>query len=279
MKQITALFDGFAFSHSTSAYAIELALLSKAHLTGLFLDDFTYTGFKMSDLITGEGISDQRLTELIAKDKADRDQAVKTFEQECRKAGVSYSIHRPSYIALQEALKESVYTDLLIVDKKEAFTKERENMPSDFIRDLLSGTQCPVIVVPKKFKAVDKIVLLYDGEPSSVYASKLFVYLFPFLGQMDTHVLTIKKTGKTLELPDAKRMKEFIRRYYPKAQYKVLKGDAEQEITAFLKTRKQNELIVLGAYRRSTVSRWFRHSMADVLMNDLNVPLFIAHQA
>jgi nucleotide-binding universal stress UspA family protein len=96
---------------------------------------------------------------------------------------------------------------------------------------------------------------------------------------MDTHVLTIKKTGKTLELPDAKRMKEFIRRYYPKAQYKVLKGDAEQEITAFLKTRKQNELIVLGAYRRSTVSRWFRHSMADVLMNDLNVPLFIAHQA
>jgi hypothetical protein len=35
--------------------------------------------------------------------------------------------------------------------------------------------------------------------------------------------------------------------------------------------------VVLGAYQRSEVSRWFKTSMADILMRELNVPMFIAH--
>ena len=45
----------------------------------------------------------------------------------------------------------------------------------------------------------------------------------------------------------------------------------------YLKSEKENILVVLGAYRRPMVSRWFRASMADVLMKELKVPLFIAH--
>lgn len=36
-------------------------------------------------------------------------------------------------------------------------------------------------------------------------------------------------------------------------------------------------LVVVGAYKRGAVSRWLRHSMADVLMKELKVPLYIAH--
>jgi len=51
----------------------------------------------------------------------------------------------------------------------------------------------------------------------------------------------------------------------------------EIEIVDYLKKEKNSTLVVLGAYRRSMVSRWFRESMADVLMRDLKLPLFIAH--
>jgi nucleotide-binding universal stress UspA family protein len=57
----------------------------------------------------------------------------------------------------------------------------------------------------------------------------------------------------------------------------VLKGEAEKQITGHLRNHKENELVVLGAYRRGEVSRWFRASMADVLMQKLDTPLFIAH--
>lgn len=36
-------------------------------------------------------------------------------------------------------------------------------------------------------------------------------------------------------------------------------------------------LVVLGAYRRNELSRWFKTSMADTLMKELDTPLFIAH--
>ena len=44
-----------------------------------------------------------------------------------------------------------------------------------FIRDLLGDVQCQFMLVPPKYKPVEKIVLLlFDGEPSSVHTIKMF---------------------------------------------------------------------------------------------------------
>jgi nucleotide-binding universal stress UspA family protein len=72
-------------------------------------------------------------------------------------------------------------------------------------------------------------------------------------------------------------MRKFIKRHFPKAKYIVEKGRAEEQILGHLRYHKGNELVVLGAYRRSEISRWFKTSMADVLMKELDTPLFIAH--
>ena len=101
--------------------------------------------------------------------------------------------------------------------------------------------------------------------------------MFPFLKHLDTEVLTVKNTDQTLHVPDKKLMKEFMKRHFPKATYTTLKGISESEIINHLKEEKENVLVVLGAYRRGMVSRWFRTSMADVLMKEVKMPLFIAH--
>jgi nucleotide-binding universal stress UspA family protein len=44
-----------------------------------------------------------------------------------------------------------------------------------------------------------------------------------------------------------------------------------------LRHQDREQLIVLGAYRRSRVSRWLKPSLADGLMKQLGYPLFIAH--
>ena len=80
-----------------------------------------------------------------------------------------------------------------------------------------------------------------------------------------------------LHVPDNKLMREFIKRHFPKATFTVIKGDPEEEILQYLEGHRENELVVLGAYRRSEVSRWFKSSMADKLMQDTDTPLFIAH--
>jgi hypothetical protein len=78
-------------------------------------------------------------------------------------------------------------------------------------------------------------------------------------------------------LPDNKLIKEFVDCHYPDATFTLLYGNPEAEILSHLKRTSQNVLVVLGANRRAAVSRWFKTSMADVLIKELDLPLFIAH--
>ena len=277
MKKIIAAIDGLKFSESTTSYAIAVARQTNAHLVGVFLDDPTYSAYKIYDLIDTKGPVEKELKILELKDKATRDAAAATFENSCRKAAVAYTVHHDRSIAIQELKHESIYADLLIIDSKETLTHYTEKIPTRFMRELLGDVQCPVLVVPEKYKPIDKVVLLYDGEPSSVHALKMFSYLFPPLLELETEVISVKPLKGSLHLPDNKLMKEFMKRHYPKARYIVFKGWAEEEIVKYLSQQKGNTLVVLGAYRRSAVSRWFRESMADTLMKSVKLPLFIAH--
>ena len=277
MEKILAAIDGLKYSDSTAQYAVQFARQAKAHLVGVLLDDITYTSYKVYELLVKKKAPEDKIKTYEEKDNETRMQAAKKFEQVCRKGGFTYSVHHDRGIAIHDLLHESIYADLLVIDAKETLTHYEEKRPTRFIRDLLTDVQCPVLVVPSKYRPVEKVYLLYDGEPSSVYAIKSFNYLFNFLQNTEMEVLSVKDPGQTLHLPDNKLMKEYMKRNFPHATYKVMKGLPELEITEYLKQQSKNIMIVLGAYRRGRVSRWFRESMADYLMKELAVPLFIAH--
>jgi nucleotide-binding universal stress UspA family protein len=248
-------------------------------LVGVFLDDFTYHSYKVYDLVNeGSVLSEEKLARLDKNDESTREESAGRFSKACQEACLNYAVHHDRNIAIRELLHESVFADLLVIENKETFTHYEEKLPTRFIRDLLSEVQCPVLVVPPKYNPIDKIVLLYDGEPGSVYAIRAFSYIFSELKDLDTQVVSVKSIKETLHVPDNRLMKEFMKRHFPKSDYTVLKGDAEIEIVKQLKGNDENLLVVLGAYNRGVVSRWFRPSMADILMEELNKPLFIAHQ-
>ena len=277
MIKIIAAIDGLKYSESTTKYAVDLAGQSGAHLVGIFLDDFTYHSYKIFDVVRSEGLPEKKIKRLKKNDEETRQQAINSFEISCQQARLNYSIHHDKSIAIQELLHESIYADFMVIASKETLTHYEEEVPTTFIRDLLSEVQCPVLVVPREFKPIAKTVLLYDGEPSSVYALRMFSYVLPLLRDLKTEVVSVKSVKQTSHVPDKRLMKEFMKRHYPRPAYTVLKGAPEDEIVSHLKQQAENMLVVLGAYRRGMVSRWFRQSMADILMKELQVPLFIAH--
>lgn len=277
MKKIIAAFDGLRYAKSTEQAALYLARKTGAHLVGVFLDDPTYTSYNIYEAIKKEGLSDPTLRKLEEKDKMTRAKAAQLFIKTFEEAGVEYTLHHDRNFASQELKHESIYADLLLIAMKETLAHYRERPPTTFIRHMLTDTQCPVLLLPDKFMPPEKIVMLFDGEPSSVYAIKQFSYLLPQLKFLPTEVLTINPEKKSLHLPDQRLMKEFMKRHFPHAQFKVKKGFAEDEIVKYLQQQPTGTLVVLGAYRRSAVSRWFRESMADVLMKEIKLSLFIAH--
>lgn len=278
MKKILSVFDGYKLSRSTIEYSIQLARSLNAHLVGVFLDETIYHSYPVAKVLKSGPRSSEILKQLDEKDKRKRDEAASRFQQACNKAGIPFSVHRDKNIALRDLKHESMFADLVIINKHETFTRFREEPPTRFIKDLLGDVQCPVLVVPAQFLEIDKILLLYDGRPSSLFAIRQYSYLFGGLTDYPVEVLTVKDHYMpNLHVPDNKLMREFIKRHFPKATFTVIKGDPEEEILQYLEGHRENELVVLGAYRRSEVSRWFKSSMADKLMQDTDTPLFIAH--
>lgn len=277
MKKIIAGFDGLKYAENTTACALHLAKRTQTHMVGVFPDDVTYSSYLIHELVVKKGITADQLKKYEEGDAKARNQSVEKFEKICKQEGIHFSIHQDKKIAIQCFKHESIYADLLVISMKETFSHYPEKPPTRFIRDLLSDTQCPVLLVPEKYRGLEKVVLLYDGEPSSVYAIKMFSYLLPEFADLPAEVISVNPAHKSLHLPDNKLMKEFMKRHFPKAGYTILKGMAEEAIVKKLKEQQENTLVVLGAYRRGSVSRWFRESMADVLMKEVRLPLFIAH--
>jgi len=277
MKKICAVFDGLKFANSTLNYGIKLAESSKALLSGVFLESFLYNSYKLADLIGTQGISNVKMKHLLEKDKETRLKSAGIFEQACKKAQINYSIHHDQSFAIQEVLKESIYSDLLLIGADETFSHLPDQHPTHFIRELLSGTQCPVLIIPREYHEIEKVILLYDGKPAAVHAIKMFNYMMPWLRSKATEIVSVSDDKDMMGLHDEALVKEFIACHYPAATYTLLNGDPEEELLAYLKNNGQNCLVVLGAYQRNEVSRWFKSSMADTLMKDVDVPLFIAH--
>lgn len=278
MKKFLAVFDGYKISKSTMAYAQELAYTADAHLVGVFLDELFYQAYNITKILKNYDKPEEIIRQLDEKDKKKREDTVRIFEQSCAKAKINFSVHRNNKIALQDLKHESMFADLIIISEHETFSRYKQKPPTRFMKDLLADVQCPVLTVPGIYKPIDKITLLYDGGPSSLHAVKMFSYLLGDYNEVPVEVFTVKdKYIDSLRLPNNKLMREFIKRHFPKAEFKIVKGDPEEQVLGHLRNHEENELVVLGAYRRSEISRWFKTSMADILMSELDTPLFIAH--
>jgi len=105
----------------------------------------------------------------------------------------------------------------------------------------------------------------------------MFSYILSCGDSIPIEVLSVRSQKDSSHLPDNRLLKELMKRHGLSAEYIVLKGKPEEEIIAYVKHLKEHALICLGAYQRGMVSRWYRQSMADLLMKEINCPLFIAH--
>ena len=278
MKKFIAVFDGFKMSESALEYAIQLSKLANAHLVGVFIEDFLYHSYNIYHVLETSEKAKELIKELNKEDQKKRDEVALKFQKACEKANLNFSIHRDKGLALQELLHESIFADLIIINEHDDFKRNSGESPTPFMKEFLRDVQCPVLVVPNIVRAIDKVVLLYDGGPSSVYAIKSFSYIFDNVLNVPIEIFTINdQFMEKKRLPDNKLMREFIKRHFHSVTYTVKKGNITKEIIAHFQNFGENVLIVLGAYRRSDFSRKFKTSMADILMRELGTLLFIAH--
>jgi len=255
MEKILLAMDAAHLNEQTIDFACYVARLNGSRITGVFLE--------------GEAL----VTAAVPSDVAEAN--IQLFREACICRDTVSSIHRDRGIPLARIVAETRFADLLIVDPETSFTGPEGQLPGHFVRDVLGSSECPVLIAPDSFESIEEIVLFYNGTASSVYAIKQFTSLFPHLGHKRLFVVNVRQDD-TPAIEDQFKMKEWLRVHYENVEFVLLKGDTSDQLFNYLLDKKQ-AIVVMGAYGRSVVSRFFKPSRAKLIVKTINLPLFIAH--
>jgi hypothetical protein len=274
MEKILLVINAHHPNMDSVDFACRIASVAQANLTGLFIEDifFNYTP---SQTLDGGSYFDTTTpaTKLI---KTDIDQAVYIFKDECLRHGITPEVYINKGQAMHEAIRESRFADLLIVDPAIGFYNRIELMPSQFVKEILARAECPVLLAPEKFENIEEIVFCYDGSASAVFAIKQLTYLLPEMHDRKVMLLEVRTKSEQEFTEGHRRMMDWLRSHYHSVYYHSLKGNVKDELFHYFFNREKM-LVVIGAYGRSMLSNFFRKSSADVLIRMVDLPIFITH--
>jgi nucleotide-binding universal stress UspA family protein len=276
MEKILLAMDALHINPQTIEFSCYVARLTGSRLTGVFLEDL------LSEPVFG-AIQEVAQMQTTAVGEAQpmgtkgeiTDANIQLFKKACESRGVVANIHRDRGIPLDEVIRESRFADLVVVDAETSFTRQRGPLPGKFVKDVLQEAECPVIVAPYTFHAIDEVIFAYNGSASSVWAIKQFTYLFPELKQKKAMIVDVKEKNDGA-IEEQYKMKEWLRQHYGNIEVKILTGDASDELFGYL-IDKKNAIVVIGAYGRGWLSRLLKPSQARIIVKTVNLPLFITH--
>lgn len=278
MKKILVAIDGVNLNMPTIDFACFLGRLTDSPITGIFLENLIAEQ-KLVLRSTGESAfidweTDKNSQEYLEKIKQ-VEKNISFFKEACEKRSVKCHIHRDRGLPSKEIIKESRFADLIVLDAATSFNRTFEGSPTEFVQDVLKKSECPVVVAPEHFESIDEIVFIYDGSKSDMLALKQFSCLFPQLDDKKLTLLQANKKGVWAD-PDKHNLKEWLASHYSIIGFETLKESPTDFSFDYL-VKKKNVFIVMGAYGRSSVSQFLRHSHSDLLIRTMAQPIFISH--
>ena len=259
-------------------FACYIARLTRSKLTGVFLE-----GEPELEKMVAKRVPSAMSSNAVEKENAVCTTGSKTlceeplrfFKEACANRTVSCNVHRDRSVPVYEIIGESRFADLLIVSAETSFEKHGETMPTRFVKDVLTYAECPVIVAPRDFNAIDEIVFTYDGSASSVFAIKQFTYLFPGLDDKKATVLHVNEHNNW-DTGEKKKIGELLKPHYSIINFRHLQGKPKDELFGYL-LGQENLFVVMGAFGRNMVSRLLRSSNAELILKAVDLPVFITH--
>ncbi len=276
-KKILIAMEGNRFSNSALRYGVEIAKQTESLLVGVFMRDLKYAGYAYPIIFDQPFVDTAVYSKFMKEEREKIDANIKIFKDKCDKAGVAHKVHLDEAAPIEGLIHESAYADLIIMDSKMNISSLLPDNPSSTLRDILVDAHCPIMIVPMSFQPINNIILSYDGSHSSAFAIRMFNYVFPEWSDYKTYLVSVND-GSGNHLKENTNIRELMSRHYSNVTYELMKGDVVKEIKKFMKYNNSNSIMVMGAYGRNAFSRLWRQSLANMIIKEAKVPVFISHR-
>lgn len=271
MKKIFVVLNG-ANTENTILFACYMAGFTKCKLVGVFPIELPYGKEPALKQVFGQAYVESIVESDLPSNetyKAEIAQQQMLFEEICENKGIPYKVFKNPQVNGEELLLESRLTDLIIIDTTNS--EERDKLT----KSLLANAECPVMIAPPTFEPINEIVFCYDGSASAVFAMKQLTYLLPGLENVKATAVQVGEVDE-MKAAENSRLRDWLQSNYRYADVVTIKGTPDKDLFNYL-LKKENTLVVLGAYGRSMVSRFFHQSKAELIIGSLPFPVFITH--
>ncbi len=247
--RVTTIATEIAKNHSADIHLVFLSLPTEKLDYGYpFPNDLS----SAEDFPDGKNITDSN--EQLIEDK------LKLFKEECASAQISFSFEKN--ISLEQLIKETTDADLLVADRS-----------ADFLPKVLPHLHCPAFIAAEDHLP-EKVVLMFKNSASSKFAIENYISLLPEFKNFTTWLLSINPD-------DEKENGDYLtnlKSSFTDISMKSLHGKVEKETEHFLSEISGHILVIMGSFGRSEISRFFHESLANSVMEEKGVSLFIAHK-
>jgi len=272
MKKLLVVFDGIRFSSSLSRFALQIAKRSNSLVHAVF------TSPSMNTVVQYPFPNDLPLaavefevSEEMEKENRDVINAnIQVFNDNCKEADVNFTVDNDSDITIRELIDHSAFSDLILCDCK-------GEMGGFSIRELLAETHCPILLVPENAILPERMVFCYDESFSSIYAMKMFSYLFPEWKDLPGVLLSINPKGDNGNGHD-EYLADWLPQHFTNIEQEAPAGNLQRELVSFIRKNEEPTIVVMGSLGGNTISRLFHKSLANVVLEETNATVFIMHE-
>jgi|GWRWMinimDraft_11_1066019.scaffolds.fasta_scaffold09994_2 hypothetical protein len=274
MKKIIIALDGQHFPKGAFEFVKNENSKTDVLLAGVFLSPVDYSKLLAFTGMEGVTMMPDWLTRndddvLVSKN-------ISLFKDACIEEGVEYRIHLDTnMMALSSLIEETRFADVLLISSELFYANVSAVQPNFYLEEVLKRAECPVMLVPEKYKEPEQVILTYDGSESSVFAIKQFAYIYPELTKKETILLSI--THQDDELPEYSLITELVSRHFSNLKIQTLHLKQRKDFNEWMAERPDS-FIVMGAFSRSVFSQLFKKSFATHVIHDIKMPLFISHK-
>ncbi len=282
-KRILVVLDPGHDTHTATQYAIEIAKANDGAVTGLALIDRK----RINEATAGGGIGSMYYAEKLKRDLGDevRGEAQKLltqFMEEVESAGARHTDDHIAEDGIVQAITDDMKThDLLVAGHESHFYYADPERRTHALAEIVSHGAAATLVAEAEYRAINKVLVAYDGGTAAARALQKFAHLSPFGTELDMEMYHIRNAGKEAEL-ESERMLQGAASYLEGHGFSnidrtsVEGGDPLERILSQQKATDA-DLVVSGAYSASGLKKLLFGSTAKGLIEKSVVPLFLYH--
>jgi nucleotide-binding universal stress UspA family protein len=194
------------------------------------------------------------------------------FVESCRKRGIRYQTFLDMGLIANEICGRAKVADLVVVGHRGINEEFSTGLLGSTAETITRKSPRPVVVSTKKFKAVERPLLAYDGSERASSAMESAAEFCTRLN-LPLTVLTIGKEDKLIESIQH-QAKAYLGSYAVETRYESARGYPEQKIIEHL-ANFGHDLLFIGAYGHRRIIEMVLGSTTEYVMRNASCPVFM----